>query len=81
MTIHVQYQLSLIEVVDVCMLFNRKAVMAILTHPVQGEHALNFCTAKDETPMRLLVTHMPGKSKLQVTHYLDFLEEFLHAYQ
>jgi len=37
--------------------------MAILTHPVQGEHALNFCTAKDETPMRLLVTHMSGKSQ------------------
>ncbi|XP_065920146.1 transient receptor potential cation channel subfamily A member 1-like isoform X2 [Dysidea avara] len=41
----------------------KKAVMAILTHPVQGEHALNFCTAKDETPMRLLVTHMPDVAK------------------
>lgn len=39
----------------------RKAVMAILTHPVHGDHALNYCTGTNETPMRLLVTNMTGK--------------------
>ena len=35
--------------------------MAILTHPVHGDHALNYCTGTNETPMRLLVTNMTGK--------------------
>ena len=34
--------------------------MAILTHPVHGEHALNYCTGTNETPMRLLVINMTG---------------------
>jgi len=55
----------MVVVVLCAVIVNRKAVMAILTHPVQGEHALNFCTAKDETPMRLLVTHMSGKYDTQ----------------
>jgi len=41
-------------------IFNRKAVMAILTHPVHSDRALNYCTGTNETPMRLLVINMTG---------------------
>jgi len=52
-------------VVVLCaVIVNRKAVMAILTHPVHGDHALNYCTGTNETPMRLLVINMTGKYDL-----------------
>ncbi|XP_065883624.1 transient receptor potential cation channel subfamily A member 1-like isoform X2 [Dysidea avara] len=45
------------------LLGKKKAVMAILTHPVHGEHALNYCTGTNETPMRLLVINMTDVAK------------------